>query len=88
MAWNDGGDGNGPKDPWGRNKPNSPQGNGERKSRNAPDIDDIIKQGQDNIRRMMGGGSGNGQGPKLNGTFLSFVFLIGIALWAATGFTV
>ncbi len=87
MAWNDG---DGPKDPWGRKKPGS-SNSGPRKGANQdnPDIDDIIRQGQENIRRMMGGGpGGNSQG---SGNFLSPKFLIlfllgGLLLWAGTGF--
>ncbi len=76
MAWNDKGD----QGPWGSKKPGSSQGN------NSPDLDELLRQGQDNIRRMMGGGSGGrGNRPSLNPRFLALIAFIGIGLWAATG---
>lgn len=75
MAWNDNGD----QGPWGKKKPSS-SGN-----QDVPDIDDILRQGQENIRRMMGGGSG-GQGSGMNGRFLGLIAIAGLMLWAATGF--
>lgn len=76
MAWNDNGD----QGPWGNKKPSSSQGN------NPPDLDELLRQGQENIRRMMGGGSGGrGKGPGLSPRFLALVAFIGLGLWAATG---
>ena len=72
MAWNDNGD-NGP---WGRKKSSRPPGE------NNPDIDDILRQGQENIRRMMGGGKGGG----FNRKIIYLIVLIGIGLWGSTGF--
>ncbi len=77
MAWNDKGD----QGPWGSKKPGSSQGN------NPPDLDELLRQGQDNIRRMMGGGGGSGGGkrPGMSPRFLGLIAFIGIGLWAATG---
>ncbi|MDP4840280.1 MAG: protease modulator HflK, partial [Alphaproteobacteria bacterium] len=76
MAWNDKGD----QGPWGSKKPGSSQGN------NSPDLDELLRQGQENIRRMMGGGSGGrGNRPSFNPRFLALIAFIGIGLWAATG---
>lgn len=83
MGWNDNQD----PGPWGKKKPTSSNDQG------APDLEELLKQGQENIRRMMGGGGGgNGNGGDsgltgpLNPRFLSLIFLVGLCLWAATGF--
>lgn len=92
MAWNDG-SGGGPKDPWGRKKTGSTDKDTKNnQNKENPDIDEMIRQGQENIRRLMGGGNkgsgsgGKGPGFNLSMGFLGLVLLIGLGLWAATGF--
>lgn len=92
MAWNDDSSNGSSKDPWGRKKSGSGS-NGPRKrpSSDNPDIDEIFRQGQENIRRMMGGGGGSGSNDRppvnfLNPKFLMLFFIGGLLLWAATGF--
>ena len=50
MSWNDQGNNNGSRDPWGRN--NNP----------PPDIDELIKKFRAQINSIFGGGSGDGGG--------------------------
>ena len=50
MSWNDQGNNNGSRDPWGRN--NNP----------PPDIDELIKKFRAQINSIFGGGSGSGGG--------------------------
>ena len=44
MSWNDQGNNNGSRDPWGRNNP-------------PPDIDELIKKFRAQINSIFGGGS-------------------------------
>lgn len=92
MAWNEPGDnkpsdGNKPKDPWGHdshrgNKPDSP-----------PDLDEALKQFQDKIRGVFGGGkknygSGRNGGGKSDGdsfNTVGIVFGIIFLLWFIMG---
>jgi membrane protease subunit HflK len=67
-----GGGGRGPGGPWG----NGPQGGG---GGGPPDLEDILRRGQDRIRDIMPGGSMGGKG-------IIAVALLGVALWLATGF--
>ena len=62
-----GGDGNGP---WGRPGPRGPQ---------PPNIEELMRQGQDRFRRMMPRGMGGGRG-------LLLVVLIVAAVWGMSGF--
>ena len=50
MSWNDQGNNNGSRDPWGRN--NNP----------PPDIDELIKKFRAQISSLFGGSSGGGDG--------------------------
>ena len=80
MPWQNNGGGNGPwgtrgggggGGPWGRGGGSGgPQG---------PDLEDLIRKGQDNIKRMMPGGFSNSRGIAI----LVFIAIIG---WLATGF--
>lgn len=66
MAWNPQGGGQGP---WGRG-PAGPQ---------PPDIEEILRRGQDRFKRFLPGGMGTGKG-------IVLVVLAVAALWAASGF--
>lgn len=80
MPWNDksggggpwGGGGNNNGGPWGQGPkgPTGPQGS-------PPDLEDIIRRGQDRLKNMIPGGGG-GASPAMFG----FIALILIALWA------
>ena len=66
MAWNPQGGGQGP---WGRG-PIGPQ---------PPDIEELIRRGQENFRRMLPKGLGTGRG-------LSLAAVAVVAIWLASGF--
>jgi membrane protease subunit HflK len=68
--WGNGG-GRGPGGPWG-NGSGGPGGT-------PPDLEDILRRGQDRIRNIMPGGSMGGKG-------LIAAVLLGTLLWLATGF--
>jgi membrane protease subunit HflK len=65
--------GGGGQGPWGGGQ--GPWGGGNR----PPDLEDILRKGQDRVKRMLPGGFGSGRS-------LAFIALIGVALWLATGF--
>src|SRR5215475_8264161 len=65
--------GGGGQGPWGGGQ--GPWGGGNR----PPDLEDILRKGQDRVKRMLPGGFGSGRS-------LAFIALIGIAFWLATGF--
>jgi len=76
MPWsNQGGGGgpwgSGPKGPWGSGSP--PSGS------TPPDLEDLLRRGQDKLRHVLPGGG-------LGGTGIVFLALVGIALWLASGF--
>ena len=82
MPWSNqsgGGSGGGP---WGQRGPGgkSPWGNGPQGGGTPPDLEDILRRGQDRIRDLMpGGGSMGGRG--------AVVLLLGVfAIWLLTGF--
>jgi membrane protease subunit HflK len=74
------------KGPWGSSGNN--RGNGPRQ--NAPaDVDDVLRQAQDRLNRMMGGGGGyggGGGGTGLSGKGWSLIAIGVGVLWLASGF--
>jgi len=73
MPWsNQGGGpwGSGPKGPWGSGSP--PPGS------SPPDLEDLLRRGQDKLRNVLPGGG-------LGGTGVVVITLIAIALWLASG---
>ncbi|WP_237216642.1 FtsH protease activity modulator HflK [Falsiroseomonas oryziterrae] len=82
MAWNNSG---GPS-PWGNPRPGGPWGapqppgggGGGGGRGPGPDLDDVIRQAQDAVRRWLPRGSG--------GKGLALIGLVLVALWAASGF--
>ena len=68
-----GGGGGGGQGPWGRGP--SGMGGGPR----PPDIDDLIRKGQDRVKQMMPGGMGSSLG-------LAILVLAVLIIWGATGF--
>ncbi len=94
MAWNNsggpspwgsprpggsGGGGNQPGGPWGT--PPQGGGGGNRGGGGAPDLDDIIRQAQDAVKRYLPRGAGG-----LGGKGLLLIALALVAVWAASGF--
>jgi modulator of FtsH protease HflK len=74
MPWsNQGGGpwGSGPKGPWGSGTP--PSGS------SPPDLEDLLRRGQDRLRNVLPGGG-------LGGTGILIIALIAVALWLASGF--
>src|SRR5215468_12378257 len=73
MPWsNQGGGpwGSGPKGPWGSGTP--PSGS------QPPDLEDLLRRGQDKLRNVLPGGN-------FGGTGLLFITLLAVALWLASG---
>src|SRR5665648_173710 len=77
MPWsNQGGGGGGPwgsggKGPWG----SGPQSSGSK----PPDLEEMLRRGQDRLRRVLPGGNMGGKG-------FAILALAAIALWGASGF--
>ncbi|MBY0338994.1 MAG: FtsH protease activity modulator HflK [Acetobacteraceae bacterium] len=84
MAWNNGGPspwGNprpGGGGPWGSPPPGPPQGGGGGRGP-GPDLDDVIRQAQDAVRRFLPRGGGSGK-------LIGIAGLVVIGIWAASGF--
>lgn len=81
MPWNPQGGGGGP---WGGNGGgNGPWGRGPGGGGNSPvpDFDEIIRRGQEKLRRAMPGGRGFG-----GGAGLGAILAVGLVIWGATGF--
>lgn len=78
MAWNEPG-GSGNKDPWGNKNDN--QG--------PPDLDEVLKNVQDKVTKLFGGGKGGngGSNSKSSGGGLgaSFIAIIALGVWALSG---
>jgi modulator of FtsH protease HflK len=74
MPWsNQGGGGpwgSGPKGPWGSGSP--PSGS------SPPDLEDLLRRGQDKLRHVLPGGG-------LGGTGIVLIALLGVVLWLASG---
>ena len=78
MPWNtQGGGGGGPwgggQGPWGRGPGNGPTGG------RPPDLEELLRRGQEKLRQLLPGGIGGGRG-------IALVVLAGLALWGLTGF--
>ncbi|MBI1363129.1 MAG: FtsH protease activity modulator HflK [Proteobacteria bacterium] len=73
------------KGPWGSSGGNRNGGN-----KNQPDMDDVIRQAQDKLGRMMGGGGGGygrpGDGDGMGGKSWGLIGLVIGAAWLASGF--
>lgn len=88
MPWSNqgggkGSGGGGGGGPWGQ----GPWGSGGGKE--PPDLDEILRRGQDRMRRVMrggGGGGGNGAGGIGGGVPRTFLFLLGLLLLAGVAF--
>jgi len=80
------GGGGGGGGPWGQ----GPWGSGGG-GKEPPDLDEILRRGQDRMRRVMrggggGGGGGNGAGGIGGGVPKTFIFLVGLLLLAGVAF--
>lgn len=88
--WGGGGDDGKGKGPWGGDEkpPEGNNGNGQRPPQ-VPEIDDLIRKGQDQLRVLMGGGRGNGNGTGQGGSggnggmikILGALLIVGFALF-------
>lgn len=80
MAWNEPGDNNNQKDPWG-NRGNKGNNQG------PPDLDEAIRNFQKKLSGIFGG-KGGGRGTSSSGGGLGFglIAIIVLLLWAASGF--
>ncbi|MCQ0969846.1 FtsH protease activity modulator HflK [Paracoccus sp. TK19116] len=91
-----GGDGRPPQQPWGgqRNEPPKRPRRPQQGDQQMPEIEDLMKKGQERLRVLMGGGGGNrprgpgGSGPNLsmNRSTLGIAGLVLLALWAFASF--
>ncbi|MGI6245151.1 MAG: FtsH protease activity modulator HflK [Pseudochelatococcus sp.] len=64
--------------PWGQ-KPQGPWGNGPQGGGQPPDLEDILRRGQDKLKGFIPGGSGGARG-------IAAIALGAVLLWLATGF--
>ena len=77
MAWNEPGGGKKNKDPWG----------GKKDENGPPDLDEVIKQLQDKLGAVFGGGSGSGSGtPGGSGKMFAVIGFLAALAWAGFGF--
>lgn len=88
-----GGGDDGGRGPWDNNNGGGDRGNGQKPSGQVPDIDDIVRKGQEQLKVLMGGrggtGGGAGGGGGVNGFGKGSIALIGLAalgLWAFASF--
>ena len=85
MAWNNnsggpwGGGGNNSGGPWGGGGGGKPGGGGPFGSRRPPDMEDVIRKGQERLRNLIPGGFGSFKGVLL-------IALVAIVIWLLTGF--
>ncbi len=75
MPWKNQSGGGGPWGTGGGGGGQGPWGAGGR----PPDLEDILRKGQDRVKRLLPGGFGSGRS-------LIFIVIIGLALWLITGF--
>ena len=74
MPWNNQGGGpwgSGPKGPWG----SGPQPSGPR----PPDLEDLLRRGQDRLQQLLPGGHFSGMG-------IALILLGALAIWGLSGF--
>jgi membrane protease subunit HflK len=82
MAWNNNGGGpwgGGGGGPWGGGGGNRGGGGGPFGSRRPPDMEDVIRKGQERLKNLIPGGFGSYKG-------IALVVLGAIAIWLVTGF--
>jgi modulator of FtsH protease HflK len=83
MPWNNQGggwQGGGGQGPWG----GRPDGGG---GPQPPDLEELLRRGQERVKRMFPGGGFGGGGSFLgNKKVIAFVGLIAVAVWLASGF--
>ena len=86
------GGGSGPKGPWGGNNGGGRGGQGGNQPQ-VPDLDDIVRKGQEQLKVLMGGGGrsgrgsgGGGGGPGFGKRGLALIALGAVVLWALASF--
>lgn len=80
---NNGGGGQRPNNPWGGSRPPGGGGGGGPK---GPDFEDLVRKGQEQLRRYFPGGGGGGASAGLSLRALALGGIVLIAGWLATGF--
>lgn len=80
--------GQGPRNPnpWGGGPSGGGSGGNGGGGREPPDLEDILRRGQDRLRRVMPGGGGDGGLSRLGVVGLAFLALLAVAGWMLTGF--
>jgi len=84
----------GKKSPWGVNDGNKPRSGKNDPLGSVPEIDEIVRKGQDKLRSILGGKSGgggpngimNGGGGGLGGTPISIIVIALLAIWGYASF--
>ncbi|MCW9032825.1 MAG: FtsH protease activity modulator HflK [Rhodospirillales bacterium] len=74
-----GGGGGDDRGPWGSGPKGGGGGGGGGGGQQPPDIEELLRKGQDNLRRIMPGGAGTSRG-------IFLIILIAIGVWLASGF--
>jgi membrane protease subunit HflK len=82
---NNGGGGQRPNNPWGGNRPPGGGGGGGGGPK-GPDFEDLVRKGQEQLRRYFPGGGGGGASAGLSLRALALGAIVLIAGWLATGF--
>ena len=77
-GWQGGGNGPSGQGPWGKG-PSSGRGGGG----TPPDLEEIIRKGQDRLKNIFGGGGGGGGGGSGSGVPNRMVWLVGVVAIAA-----
>ena len=90
MPWsnqNGGGGGGGPWGNGGGGRNGGPWGQGPQKSGpNPPDLEDMIRKGQERLRQAFPGGGGSGGGGSLGAKGIGLLGVGAVAIWMLTGF--
>ncbi len=87
MPWSNQSGGGGGNGPWGNRGGNGggPWGNGGG-GKTPPNLEDLLRRGQDRLRGVIPGGGGSGAGGGGGGRSVAVVGAIAVAVWLLTGF--
>ena len=82
MAWNEPGNNNDQKDPWGNNGNRGNKGS----NQGPPDLDEAFRNFQKKLNGIFGGGNKGGKTPSTGGGMgISFIAIILLVLWGLSG---
>ena len=79
MPWSNQGGGGGGGGPWGKPPGQSPWGQGPSGGKTPPDVEELLRRGQDRLRQVMPGGGFGGKGVVL-------AAVLAVGAWALSGF--